>query len=223
MKEVFVVIGKLPLKGLSKTRLAKSLGEENALILYESFIRDFFKNLSGFLNHRPMSFYFFGTPNDEKTRQYFCDCFDEFSINPHTFLFQKEWPFFERLEQVFNEVNELEGECFIHLTGTDIPDFPFKELKKVNPKKEQFFVGPDSDGGFYYLGCESKWEKIFRLDGNLGIFNSLKRNIEDLGYNVESLGIWSDIDDESDLKKCLDRSDEKVIACTQKAYNSIPR
>ena len=42
-KRFFVVVGKRPMRGFSKTRLAKELDEEMSFYLYEAFIKDFFK------------------------------------------------------------------------------------------------------------------------------------------------------------------------------------
>ena len=44
-KKYFVVFGKEPIKGFSKTRLAEDLGEKASLRLYDAFIKDFFMNL----------------------------------------------------------------------------------------------------------------------------------------------------------------------------------
>ena len=215
MKEVFAVLGKLPQRGFSKTRLAKDLGDDAAILLYHSFIDDFFKN---FKKNIKLPFYFFGTPAVHETYKLFNK---KAYTNELDFDYyeQPEKPFFERLKAIFEVIEEKEGECFIHLTGTDIPDFPFNKIKLGRCEKNLLSIGPDSDGGYYYLGTHSKNLEIFSIEkylkSGLGVFNSTIKVANVLNLKIETLEEWSGIDDLSDLKNTLARSDESVICHTR--------
>jgi hypothetical protein len=78
MKQIFVIFGKIPQIGFSKTRLAREVGEGLALSLYGAFIKDFSKNLS---KTKIKSIYIFGTPDTLDTKDYFFREFSNFNIN----------------------------------------------------------------------------------------------------------------------------------------------
>jgi glycosyltransferase A (GT-A) superfamily protein (DUF2064 family) len=197
MKEIFVVIGKLPRHHFSKTRLAADLGEELAEEFYHAFINDFFRNYSETVNSIPL--FFFGTPQEDETEKYFGEIFKKYGIDFH-FGFQKDLPFFERIESIFSEIQKEHGEVFIHLTGTDIPDFPFQFLQRdFTPS-----IGPDDDGGYYYLGCPSKFGSSFKIEG-AKVFDETLKSFEKSGVTLKSLPHWSDIDNKEDLLKLKHR------------------
>jgi glycosyltransferase A (GT-A) superfamily protein (DUF2064 family) len=212
MKEIFAVFGKMPLKGYSKTRLAKELGEERAFDLYNSFIKDFSANL---LRSKFKSIYIFGAPGNLSTEIFFLKEFSQFKIN---YFPQNELPFFQRLRDVFLKIREKEGDCFIHLTGTDIPDFPFEELEKIDPSKDIIYLGPDIDGGFYYFGAHCKYFDVFGFEFSGSVLESIQRKIEELGYEVTHLKTWSDIDDLKGLLKALERSSVEKISHTRECF-----
>lgn len=212
MKEIFLVIGKLPIKGFSKTRLEKDLGEATTQKLYDAFIRDFFYNYS---RRCDLPLYFLGTPESIETKNYFESIMQEHAID-FSFDYQNEKPFFQRIQQGFVDIQEKYGECFVHLTGTDIPDFPFDHIAK----DKAITLGGDEDGGFYYFGLPSKYSSVFDMDGREGgetVFEMIKKRTLNLGLSVCEAPLWSDIDDLEDLKNCLLRTNRDLcphLSCT---------
>ena len=92
--------------------------------------------------------------------------------------------------------------CFVHLTGTDIPDFPFSELDKINGESD-IYLGPDSDGGYYYVGAKSYYNDVFDIDvsdGNSSVLQETLNLCQNKGYTTQLLKSWSDIDTLQDLK-----------------------
>lgn len=224
MKQVFAVIGKRPVEGYSKTRLAKEVGEEAAYKLYDSFISDFFAN---YRRHTSKAYlYFYGAPAIKQTEEYFRHMFLKSEVTDFDFTFQKEKPFFERLADIFDDVRfKVGSETFVHLTGTDIPDFPFTHIKSQNINEADVFIGPDDDGGFYYLGSKAKHDDIFsfakEMKENDGVFDSLVAKCEQLGLKVKVLNRWSDIDTKKDLDICLNRTDSSIIPKTVESFNKL--
>jgi glycosyltransferase A (GT-A) superfamily protein (DUF2064 family) len=212
MKQIFVIFGKMPQIGFSKTRLAREVGEGLALSLYDAFIKDFSKNLS---KTKIKSIYIFGTPDTLDTKEYFFREFSNFNIN---YFPQSELSFFQRLRELFLKIREVEGECFIHLTGTDIPDFPFEEIEKINPKPNTIYLGPDIDGGFYYVGGEARFFDIFSFIPGENILERISKRIGELGLEVSHLKTWSDIDDLRGLKVTLERSSREKISHTRELW-----
>lgn len=224
MKEVFAVIGKMPKKGFSKTRLAKDIGEELAFQSYEAFISDFFDNY--FKHAKNHKLYFAGTPCNDETKVYFESLFKRKNIYNYSFHFQSEVPFFERLTNLFETIRKNEGECFVHLTGTDIPDFPFHYLKNVDvnvkdTKDECVYIGPDDDGGYYYLGTKTSNTFVFDLDksvldGNENVLAATQQQCDSKSVEYKLLPEWSDIDYKEDFKKLESRSKKDVYPETAK-------
>ena len=128
MNKVLAIIGKKSIEGFSKTRLEKEIGASNAQKLYQAFLVDFFNKLEK--NHLQFAqIYLYVTPESEETIQFFKEYLSENLQNKTRFIFQCEGSLFERLEYLFQEIDK-EDRCFVHLTGTDIPDFPFHYIKK---------------------------------------------------------------------------------------------
>ena len=196
MKEIFAVFAKRPLEGFSKTRLADSIGKRKAFMLYSAFMKDFFYRLKRVWKH---SIWIFYTPPDESSLHYFDNFFLKSNL-PVKFVPQKELSFFHRLKWLFDRVAREESNAFIHLTGTDIPDFPFDFLKRVELGRKNVFLGPDSDEGYYYVGAHCSHSAIFEGKGKTPLKAVLKQCQKlDIGMNL--LPEWSDIDTLSDLKK----------------------
>ncbi len=237
-KRFFVVIGKRPMRGFSKTRLAKEVGEEKSVLLYDAFIKDFFKNLD--LNQREGGFSkrsfgdveLFVTPSEVQSVTYFENMLKELGLDNFRIRFQAEKKFFERLGCIFKEIHVDSDGSFLHLTGTDIPDFPFQFLKQDffnDLTIEDVVIGPDEDGGFYYLGLNSKFYNIFQdidnlIVGNKSVFDVLVNQCKKIGLRVRLLEKWSDIDNLSDLKKCIRRAsnfhiENTLRICKDKGIN----
>ena len=203
MKEVFAIFGKRPIPGFSKTRLEKGLGAEKTQALYSAFMEEFFSRFN-----LGIDVHLFGAPRDLKTKKYFRDLIKF----PFNFYFQSELPFFERLREVFESFED----AFVHLTGTDIPDFPFEIIGEAKPEKGRVYIGPDQDGGFYYLGAHSSHSEIFSIDGEGNVLEKIMEKAKSLNLEVTLLRKWSDIDNIDDLKAYIARNTVENISPTLK-------
>ena len=216
MKNIFLIIGKYPSAGFSKTRLAKDWGDTFSTEIYRAMIDDFSLNLKNCLD-KSIPVIVAVTPATIESKNYFQNCFPQAQI-----LFQADKPFFQRIRELIKVLNE-NGECFIHLTGTDLPHFPFRFLNFHDDKSNTVRIGPDLDGGFYYTGFSSKYFELFDIDikeGNSSIFEILKAQALKLGHEVECLEKWSDIDTLEDLKMVLDKH-HQIIPSTYKVFKKF--
>ena len=225
-----MVIGKRPMRGFSKTRLARELGEEVSFCLYDAFIKDFFKNLEliqregGFSKRNIGKIELFVTPSENNSITYFEEMLTRLGLDNFRIRFQVKKKFFERLKFAFKEINLENNSSFVHLTGTDIPDFPFHFLEQDffnNLQNNDVVIGPDDDGGFYYLGMNSKFYDLFEniddlILGNESISQVLINQCKKIGLRVRLMEKWSDIDTLSDLKKCVKRGHNLNIENTLK-------
>ncbi len=224
LEKVFAVIGKRPIQGFAKTRLAADVGEVEANELYEAFIKDFFLNLkiSKFGSNK---IWFFGTPAEKITEEYFRHGLDE-NFRDYNYFPQPEVPFFERLRFIFQKVNEINPEAFVLLTGTDIPDFPFSEIEYLDLDTADYFVGADEDGGFYFLATKAKNVELLNLDSRVNgasstVYSALVACGDELGLSKKDIKIWSDIDTLGDLQMFIKRSGQANCPHTLKTIKKI--
>ena len=221
----FVVVAKMPKEGFSKTRLAKDLHYGDSEKLYDAFIKDFFLNYSKKVKGLEKIFgrlNLFITPKSEGPKNYFKKILEPLFLQDTQIDFQSERPFFLRLKDIFERMKIQNGNHFIHLTGTDIPDFPFKLIENyfsLSKGKDDVIIGPDEDGGFYYIGMEAKNSSVFEIEegikrGRESVLTLILKRCRQLGLRVKVLEKWSDIDNLNDLNKCLNRSHRNVIPNT---------
>ena len=217
-QEVFVIVGKKPTPGFSKTRLSQDIGEERALLLSEAFLKDFLSALKKNQKNRKILFY--GYSLDSDGENYFRNISREVGIQNFHYREQGRGDLLQRLQDIFKEIETQYQNPFIHLTGTDIPDFPFSHLEKIDLSKIN--IGPDRDGGYYYIGAKASDYGLFDLSQNLesrpNLYEKTLERIKELKRDIQVLSQWSDIDILRDLENCLKRSSKELIPHTHQAF-----
>jgi len=219
MKELFVVVGKKPEKGVSKTRLSQSIGEDKATQIYQAFLKDFFTRLK---KNTMIPIIFFGSSTDGSAQEYFEELFRELGHNKLQYFDQPSGGLMERLVYIFKKIEKEYPGYFIHLTGTDIPDFPFQFLNTVDYEKVN--IGPDCDGGYYYIGARASHHFLFEvpaeLEGCHSLLDKTRTIIRNKNIKMNEFPGWSDVDTIDELQNCLKRSGSEIIPHTHKAYFS---
>lgn len=199
LREVIAIIGKQPLEGFSKTRLASDVGEDQAFEFSQALLRD---TLSQIHKERPqLPVKLFYAPGNAQAQTYFREILEEVGFSSFTLHPQVEAPFFERLQNIFRVIHSLLGETWIHLTGTDIPDIPASLWKKG--ERGEVHIGPDQDGGYYYLGSSSAQHQIFdfgdHIPGSEEVLKATEKLIKNQNLAIKKHRVWSDIDTLEDL------------------------
>lgn len=196
LKRKLIVVGRAPLKGRAKTRLAAEVGEDWAHRFYLAMLEDFFTNLAA--------------------QQ---DCFEEIILAVDPLTTQSGNKFedlvirhqIQRIsivdqpgEGLFSKLsNLLEKYCatdvLVHLTGTDVPNLNFRNICQLTQSSNSY-LGPDKDGGFYY--------GIFKKNA-IHTFNEFSPSSSNKVYNelmernssLRPLELWQDLDQLADIKK----------------------
>lgn len=193
-KRKLLIIGRAPIPGEAKKRLAADVGEKWAHRYYLAMLEDFFQNLSSHQNQFHEIILSID-PYNEVTQDYFLDLLERHEIRDFELTKQHEGPFFERLHKLL-EIYKDESSS-IHLTGTDVPNIDYSsiclaELQNTN------YLGPDRDGGFYYgifnKNAFNTFYKFVPSSSEL-VFNELFTQIE----ACKSLEISSDLDNLRDI------------------------
>ena len=221
MEEVFVIVAKAPIEGFAKTRLAKQIGNEAAIQLYRAFMLDFFSQLGE--KFPQIKKRIFITPYENEHKEFFQELSKETHCCFDSLESQGEGSLFERLKQIFKTI-EAESPCYIHLTGTDIPDFPF-DIISANSDKDKVTIGPDFDGGYYYIGAKSDCDFIFDLQA-VSSEQVYEKTVEVIKNNKKEIKVektWSDIDNLDDLYESTNRDRMGVLKNTREEISKNPK
>jgi len=189
---------RLPEKGRVKTRLARAIGEETALALYQCLLADSLSLVrrAGY----PTSIFFQpGTPSREVS----LGLPSEFPCLP-----QMGHDLGERMLAAFRTAFVDTRE--VVLIGSDIPDLPIPFLNEAfeSLRQHEAVVGPAIDGGYYLIGFSSgallpslfsgmEW-------GSPAVFQSTLNILKGNGLGVHVLPPWRDVDEYADLKALFD-------------------
>ncbi len=209
----FVLFGKTPRYGHVKTRLFPEK-PEYSLLIYKAFLKDFFLrySLNCKLALRPLLDY-----HDENDLNEFHNFARPVSslLEP---IYQKPASFFNRLADGLEEIESP----YFYLTGTDLPHFPFDYLNNISLSCNEVTIGPDRDGGFYFLAGPRGCAQLLKLEQDpQSICVSLVRNFQEAGFRVKLLKPWSDIDTASDLVNCLNHFCADELPYTYEALEKM--
>jgi len=200
-KTLFFV--KAPVSGSVKTRLAKDIGDKNAVMLYKAFVLDILERLtnSGF---QPLLYY---TPPES------LNTIKEFLGENHVFYQQLGNDLGERMANAFSEVFDTLAEKAL-LIGSDTIDIKEEEIKTAFHALTLYdaVIGPSEDGGFYLIGFK---KNSFKTEYFLNVRWSSPFAMGDIIKNLESscsiklLEEKRDIDTFDDLRAVFNKLKHK--------------
>lgn len=144
------MFARLPEAGRVKTRLARDIGDERALILYEAMLRDTLRSIGGPTERLEIEVLWAPTPaaNGEALHRAFGE---------RPLAMQTGETLGDRLSMAFSE------RFFFHRTekivaiGVDDPALDRQLLDHAFALLEscEWVVGPAADGGYYLIGCRA--------------------------------------------------------------------
>jgi uncharacterized protein len=151
MKEAVAVaiFFKNPLAGKTKTRLARKVGDQEALRIYHRLVQHLRQGIST----APYPMYV-----------YFSDFIDPdlWPSPPFEYRLQAGEDLGERMLSAFEEL--LERYQSVLLIGTDTPVLTPALLEEAHQKllKQRAVLGPSEDGGYYLIGLQEPHRELFR-------------------------------------------------------------
>lgn len=137
---------KAPVKGMVKTRLALTLGEDNALCLYRAFVLDILDKIKSFKN----LILYFTPPEHEPALR-------ELVGRDLPGCLQKGVDLGEKMARAFEE-QFGQGAQKVLLMGTDVPDIPVGIIEKAVSALEDHpaVIAPSQDGGYFLIGFTNR-------------------------------------------------------------------
>ncbi len=187
MKSLVLVFAKTPVLGSLKTRLAKTVGDEKALWVYQQLLKKTSTVLEC-LTHDVLIFFDGEAPN----------LFGS-SFMRYPKIQQQGKDLGARMEHAF-AWGFAKGYTKIVIIGTDLWELNAQLLDQAFESLDSFEVvlGPAQDGGYYLLGCKTLLPSLFKQKkwGAATVFRDTINDLKD--YSVAFLEEKNDIDHYSD-------------------------
>lgn len=189
-KNLLLIFTKNPVAGKVKTRLARDLGNEKALQVY-NFLLQHSMQVTSSLKVEKHVYY-----SDEVASR---DIWDNAEFEKKQ---QHGSNLGVRMENAFRE-GFAEGFENIIIIGTDLYDIDSSDLENAFRELEQHdvVIGPAQDGGYYLLGMKSLNSALFKNKdwSTSSVYKDSLRDLED--YKVKVLNTKNDIDVLDDIKE----------------------
>ena len=188
-KNALIIFQKNIVKGKVKTRLAATVGEDNAMNVFKFLVIHTYK---------------ISCASDAQVFLFYSDFIESFSQMPCNFvgMVQEGTDLGERMYNAFIEVFNA-GYSNVIIIGTDCYSLNTQILNEGfdKLKTNDFVIGPALDGGYYLLGMNTLTETVFQnkqWSTSTVCADTISdiKNLQQSFYTTETL---SDIDNETDL------------------------
>jgi len=191
-KKILLIFTKNPALGKGKSRLAETIGQENALFIFKELI------------YHTASI---TQPIDCEKRVYFSDEIGDNTYFSDTYFdkrVQQGTDLGERMRNAFVEATD-DGFEEIVLIGSDCYELTQEEIEKAFSilTHSDFVFGPAKDGGYYLIGTRTTFTKVFdnKTWSTSTVLYEAIREVEGADLSYGELATLSDVDYEEDLGK----------------------
>lgn len=221
---LLMVFLKEPIPGEVKTRLASTVGDEEAARRYKALVEVLLRQLQGLENCR-IRFCYAPDDADDAIRFWLLPLMNASSGETENvylaptalgekyrqeidFRPQGNGDLGERMQRAFAEAF-VDGYEQIAIIGTDCPECGARWINagfsRMAKDSNHGMIGPSTDGGYYMLGiktpCPTLFENISWSEDS--VFTDTIAAAESAGLHLEQLPPLSDIDHETDWDKLL--------------------
>ncbi len=192
-KKALIIFTRNPEIGKCKTRLAKSIGDENALEVYKYLLN----HTASISKDIKADRYVFYSENIKKEDLWDSDIFRK--------KLQKGDDLGERMSNAFSELLEIGYEKVI-IIGSDLLDLDADLVHTAFAQLDfnDIVIGPAIDGGYYLLGMKDLYHKLFK-NKEWGTSSVLKDTLDDLhNSKIHLLKELNDIDTFEDMQQYIE-------------------
>lgn len=186
-----MIFVKNPVLGKVKTRLAKTIGDAQALHVYQNLLR-FTSDVSKPLVQDKQVFYSDFLPKEDIL---FEDYFFQKAVQQGNDLG-------ERMKNAFKNSFE-QGFDSVIIIGSDCPQITTELLQDAFEALKNYPVvlGPATDGGYYLLGMNEYIVQVFenKIWSTATVLEDTLKDLNNLGIDYTLLPMLTDIDEEKDL------------------------
>jgi rSAM/selenodomain-associated transferase 1 len=190
MKNGLIIFIRNPEKGKVKSRLAKDLGEDKTLTVY-NFLLQYTRDICAKVNASRFVFYSDNIDHSDIWDKHF-----------FTKYLQEGKDLGERMSNAFSNVFNL-GFKNLSIIGSDCYELTANHIKDsfLQLEKHDVVIGPSKDGGYYLLGMKKLHSELFN-NKNWGCDDVLQNTIDNLNQHklkFIELPALNDIDTIKDL------------------------
>ncbi len=184
--QALLIFIKNPIKGTVKTRLAKSVGDDKALAIYQQLLAHT-RTISTALSDEVDKLLFYS--------QYVAE--DEWMPSTYHKKVQIKGDLGAKMTAAFGWAF-TEGYEKVCIIGSDCADLTTAHLEAAFAALENhdFVIGPALDGGYYLIGMRQFQPQVFtnKQWSTESVFSDTQKDIEELAASVYLLEPLSDID-----------------------------
>ncbi len=191
MSDALWVIARAPRVGFAKTRLGRTIGHEQAIILYRAFLQDLAVRFSS----SPFAPGWYVTPPDAWPE------ISPLTGEPERVLFQGDGDLTERQRELFWGAAGR-GEERTVLIASDSPQLGVEVVEEAFRRldRQDLVFGPTYDGGYYLIGMRGYHDVLRETPMSVGTeLDDLIARARLLGLSVGLLETTFDIDVVDDL------------------------
>lgn len=193
-KNLLVIFVKNPEINKVKTRLAKSVGGQNALMIYRKLLEHTHKVTSALK-----------TPADKQVwYSSRIDRTDLWETGDYEKHLQQGETLGKRMEKAFEDAFET-GYARVVIIGSDCPGLETTHLEAAfqHLNEQGAVIGPAEDGGYYLLGMTEFLPSVFRniTWSEPTVLQQTKERLTGEGLSIYELETLNDIDTAEDLKQ----------------------
>jgi rSAM/selenodomain-associated transferase 1 len=211
-----LVFARLPERGQVKTRLARTIGDDRALVIYEAMLRDTLATIGASSPDLEIEVLWAPTAiADGAALQ------DAFGNRPTAMQTGKSLG--ERLAMAFAERFFFHQTQKIVAIGVDDPRLPRALIDHAFAMLDscEWVIGPAHDGGYYLIGCRAAAFDLSVFEGiewgSNSVFETTRARIRGLQSNVAVLPVRYDIDVAEDLARYAAEETEGALAALLRA------
>ena len=192
-KKALIIFLKYPELGRAKTRLAKDIGQENALKVYMALL-DHTHQVSKYLKFNKFLFYDKVSPNKLN-----------WGHDYHT-SFQVESDLGGRIKNAFEQLFDKSYEEVV-IIGSDCYELTQETIESAFKLliEHEVVIGPAKDGGYYLLGLKRLIPQLFQhIEWSTeNVFSDTVKMLNHLEIKYATTPVLSDIDTIEDLPQNL--------------------
>lgn len=194
MENALIIFIRNPESGKVKTRLAATIGNEKALLVYLELLRHT-REITLDLPIRKLLFY---AENIAETDEWPQENFEKYR--------QPEGDLGRRMEAAFEQAFS-EGAGKVIIIGSDCYELTLDLIERAFEELSchDAVIGPAADGGYYLLGFSALNRSVFRNKSwsTDTVFQDTVQDLKEAGLSYKVLPVLHDVDEENDLPEAI--------------------
>jgi rSAM/selenodomain-associated transferase 1 len=190
--DTLLIFVKTPRPGAVKTRLGKTLGHENAVVVYQKLLAHTAKVVKP-LPVEKVVWYGNQPPHSDR---WVAIAHQRKAQNPEASLGT-------RMAKAFKTAFD-QGRQRVVIIGSDCPELSSALLEEAftELKRHPVVIGPAADGGYYLLGMQKPYPLFENIDWSTDkVLRQTQAKTQELGLEAHLLPTLHDLDHEKDLAK----------------------